>query len=78
MERRLLLTLIIAVLLAPPGRAWADASIEGVVALPKPTMARPLNQRYRTDVEVPEAPSYTGTEFEKGNNLVAIQLTLRF
>jgi plastocyanin len=56
-ERRLLLTLIIAVLVAPAGRAWADASIEGVVALPKPTMARPLNQRYRTDVEVPEAPT---------------------
>src|ERR1700730_9254855 len=57
MERGLLLTIIIATLAAPPGRAWADASIEGVVALPKPTMARPLNQRYRTDVEVPEAPT---------------------
>ena len=57
MERWLLLHLIIAVLVAPPSRAWADASIEGVVALPKPTMARPLSQRYRTDVEVPEAPT---------------------
>src|ERR1700720_2558847 len=55
-ERRLLLIIIIAVL-APGGSAWADGSIEGVVALPKPTMARPLNQRYRTDVEVPEAPT---------------------
>src|ERR1700738_5247538 len=57
MERGLLLTFIIAVLAAPADCARADASIEGVVALPKPTMARPLNQRYRTDVEVPEAPT---------------------
>jgi plastocyanin len=57
MERRLLLALIIAVLVAPANHLWADGSVEGVVALPKPTMARPLNQRYRTDVEVPEAPT---------------------
>ncbi|MDQ2824006.1 MAG: carboxypeptidase regulatory-like domain-containing protein [Verrucomicrobiota bacterium] len=41
----------------PAGGLWADASVEGRVELPKPTMARPLNQRYRTDVEVPEAPT---------------------
>ena len=57
MERGLLLTVMIAVLAAPADCARADASVEGVVALPKPTMARPLNQRYRTDVEVPEAPT---------------------
>jgi plastocyanin len=57
MDRRLFLTILIAVLLAPTAPAWADGGIEGVVALPKPTMARPLNQRYRTDVEVPEAPT---------------------
>jgi plastocyanin len=56
-DRRLLLTILVAVLAAPAGRALADASVEGVVALPKPTMAKPLNQRYRTDVEVPEAPT---------------------
>src|ERR1700730_5503973 len=57
MERGLLLAIIIAVLAAPADCARADASVEGVVALPKPTMARPLNQRYRKDVEVPEAPT---------------------
>src|SRR3984893_3246544 len=57
MERGLLLTIIIATLAAPADCARADASIEGVVALPKPTMARPLNQRYRPDVEVPEGPA---------------------
>ena len=57
MDRRLLLVSLITILAAPVGRALADASVEGVVELPKPTMAKPLNQRYRTDVEVPEAPT---------------------
>ena len=43
MDRRLLLTILIAVLAAPAGRALADASVEGVVELPKPTMAKPLS-----------------------------------
>ena len=57
MDRRLLLLILIAIIAAPAGRILADASVEGVVSLPKPTMAKPLNQRYRTDVEVPEAPT---------------------
>ena len=35
----------------------ADAAIEGVVKLPPPTMERPLNQRYQTNVETPLTPS---------------------
>jgi len=39
--------------------AWAkdDASIEGVVQLPPPTVVRALNQRYGTNVEAPLTPS---------------------
>lgn len=50
------LLLLVALVLSPPG-AWADATIEGLVELPKPTVLRPLSQRYRTDVEVPVAPT---------------------
>lgn len=35
----------------------AEGTIEGVVELPKAHTARPLTQRYRSDVEVPEAPT---------------------
>src|SRR5256885_5340242 len=34
-----------------------DASIEGVVQLPPPTVVRALNQRYGTNVEAPLTPS---------------------
>ena len=34
-----------------------DASLEGVVQLPPPTMERALNQRYGTNVEAPLTPS---------------------
>src|SRR6266446_404742 len=39
--------------------AWAkdDASIEGVVQLPPPTVVRALNQRYGTNTEAPLTPS---------------------
>jgi plastocyanin len=38
---------------------WAkdDASLEGVVQLPPPTVVRALNQRYGTNVEAPLTPS---------------------
>lgn len=47
----------IAVLTALAGGASADGLIDGVVELPKPHTARPLNQRYRTDVQVPDTPT---------------------
>jgi plastocyanin len=37
--------------------ATDDASIEGVVTLPPPTVVRALNQRYGTNVEAPLTPS---------------------
>ena len=49
--------MVAAALAGPTNRAHADASVEGVVELPKPSTARPLNQRYRTDVEAPVAPT---------------------
>ena len=54
---RLLIVTILVAWSVPAADLWADATVEGKVELPKPTMARPLNQRYRTDVEVPEAPT---------------------
>jgi plastocyanin len=51
------LLIIVAAFSVPAGAIYGDTAVEGVVELPKATMARPLNQRYRTDVEVPEAPT---------------------
>jgi len=52
-----LLILICVVGLAVTGSANDDASIEGIVQLPAPTVERVLNQRYRTNVEAPITPS---------------------
>jgi plastocyanin len=54
---KILLIMVAAALAGPANRAHADASVEGVVELPKSSAARPLTQRYRTDVEVPVAPT---------------------
>jgi plastocyanin len=54
---KLLLSIVMIAVAGPASQVRADAMIEGVVELPKPTMARPLSQRYRSDVEVPEAPT---------------------
>lgn len=56
MQPRLLI-LICVVGLAVTGSANDDASIEGIVQLPAPTVERVLNQRYRTNVEAPITPS---------------------
>jgi hypothetical protein len=59
----------------PAGGIWADATVEGVVELPKPTNLQPLNQRYRSEVEVPVAPTdppiavvYLAGDFAGKNN----------
>ena len=52
-------------LLAPACLVWisaaspaqSDISVEGVVQLPAPTMERPLNQRYGTNVDAPITPT---------------------
>lgn len=54
--RSTLVSLFVALSL-PAGGIWADATVEGLVELPKATTLRPLNKRYRTDVEVPVAPT---------------------
>ena len=56
MNARLLIPLCLAALTAG---VWAkdDASIEGVVQLPPPTVERALNQRYGTNVEAALTPS---------------------
>ena len=52
-----LLILLLSAGLAVAALAKDDASIEGVVQLPPPTVERPLNQRYGTSVEAPLTPS---------------------
>lgn len=59
----------------PAGGIWADATLEGLVELPKATDLRPLNQRYRSNVEVPVAPTnppiavvYLAGDFAGKNN----------
>lgn len=56
MNTRLLVPLCLAGL-ATSVLAKDDASIEGVVQLPPPTVVRALNQRYGTNVDAPLTPS---------------------
>jgi plastocyanin len=55
--RNAIILILAAGLIAPAGHAFADGTVEGNVELPKPHTARLLNHRYRSDVEVPEAPT---------------------
>lgn len=56
MKARLLIPVCLASL-TMAGQAKDDASLEGVVQLPPPTVVRALNQRYGTNVEAPLTPS---------------------
>jgi len=51
------LILICCAGLAANGSVHAEAAIEGVVELPPPAAERPVNQRYRTNIEVVTTPS---------------------
>lgn len=61
MKARLLIPLCLAGLTIGVS-AKDDASLEGVVQLPPPTMERALNQRYGTNVEAPLSNS--GRKYE--------------